>query len=334
MKAETILIVDDDTNMIQAMAGILTGVAELRFATNGSDALSLARASVPDLMLLDAEMPGLSGFDVCAQFKADPRLADVPIIFVTSHSETSFEIAGFELGAADFIAKPVSPPLLLARVRTQLRVKQLTDQLRRLSTIDPLTGVANRRRFDEALQREWQRARRSGDPIALLMIDVDHFKSFNDRYDHPAGDTCLQAVAQALVQANLRPADLVARYGGEEFVMLLPQTTRGGAERVARRVLSAIENQPIEHAASPTAGHVTVSIGVACYDDASTAWVQNSADSRFAEDEPMTAAALLRAADVALYAAKHAGRAQAQLLDVADVEAPLLARAISLPADK
>ena len=330
MATNKILLVDDDPAIIQMMAAILAGVAELRFATNGADALALARDVVPDLMLLDAEMPGMSGFQVCEQLKADAALADVPIIFVTGHNEVSFEVAGFGLGAVDFIAKPVSPPLLLARVRTQLRVKRLADELRRLSTIDPLTGVANRRRFDEALQHEWKRARRSGDPISLLMIDVDHFKKFNDRYGHPAGDTCLQAVAQSLVDASLRPADLVARFGGEEFAMLLPHTLRGGAEHVAHRVLGAIEARAVEHVASSTARHITVSIGVACYDDASATWLPPSAESRFGGDAAQQDSAdLLRAADLALYAAKHAGRAQAQLLDVADVQVPALAREIS-----
>src|SRR5664280_2921064 len=171
--------------------------------------------------------------------KAEPALADVPVIFVTSHSEAAFEVAGFEMGAADFIAKPVSAPLVLARVKTQLRVKRMGDELRRIATTDGLTGVANRRRFDESLEREWRRARRSGDPLALLMIDIDHFKLFNDRYGHPAGDACLRSVAQALVGASLRPADLVARYGGEEFVVLLPKTPRAGAEHLARGVFGS-----------------------------------------------------------------------------------------------
>ena len=329
MATNKILLVDDDPSIIQVMATILAGVADLRFATDGADALSMARDVVPDLILLDAEMPGLSGFQVCERLKADAALADVPVIFVTSHSDATFEVAGFDLGAVDFIAKPVSPPLLLARVRTQLRVKHLADELRRLSTIDPLTNVANRRLFEEAMQREWRRARRSGDPIALLMIDVDHFKKFNDRYGHPAGDICLQAVARSLSEASLRPGDLVARFGGEEFAMLLPQTPRVGAEHVAHRVLGAIEARAVEHAASPTARHVTVSIGVACYDDASATWLPPSAESRFGGETALHAADLLRAADRALYAAKQAGRAQAQLLDMADVEAPALAREIS-----
>jgi diguanylate cyclase (GGDEF)-like protein len=334
MTKDDILLVDDDPCSIQLMGRILWDVGSLRFATNGEDALRLARESAPDLMLLDIEMPGVNGFGICEAFKADPALADTPVIFVTSHSEPAFEVSGFELGAADFIAKPISASLLLARVKTQLRVKHMADELRRIATIDILTGVANRRRFDESLEREWSRGRRSNDPLALLMIDVDHFKLFNDSYGHPAGDACLRSVAQALVGTSLRPADLVARYGGEEFVVLLPQTPRGGAEHVAQGVLDAVDALGIAHEASLTARHVTVSVGIGCYDEDSGCCVPPSAGSRFAEDlrarcSPLD---LVQAADKALYAAKQAGRAQARLLDLANVDTPQLARDIGPPS--
>jgi len=321
--SDNILLVDDDPSAIQLLSRMLADVGELRFATSGEDALRLARELAPDLVLLDAELPGMSGFEILEALKADPGLEDVPVIFVTSHSEPEFELSGFELGAADFIAKPVYAPLVVARVKTQLRIKHIADELRRIATIDVLTGVTNRRGFDDALANEWRRARRAGDPLAVLMIDVDHFKSFNDRYGHPAGDVCLRAVAQALVGSSLRPADLVARYGGEEFVVLLPQTPRLGAEHVAHSVLAAVEALTIRHETSSTACHVTVSVGVACYDDASECWVAPSADSRAAglgmAHSPLD---LVRAADKALYCAKRAGRAQAMLLDICDVDAP------------
>jgi len=331
MTNDDILLVDDDAGSIQLMGRILSSVASLRFATGGQDALRLARVSAPDLMLLDTEMPGLSGFETCAALKADPALAAVPVIFVTSHSEPELEVSGFELGAADFIAKPVSPPLLLARVKTQLRVKHLSDELRLLATIDTLTGVANRRRFDESLDGEWQRGMRCGDPLSLLMIDVDHFKLFNDRYGHPAGDACLRSVAQALMGISSRPGDLVARYGGEEFVVLLPRTARDGAEHVAHCVLGAIEALAIAHGESSTARHVTVSVGIGCYDDASPCGSRAPMASRSGRGLPAHCSPidLVKAADEALYAAKHAGRAQARLLDIAHVDSPHLARDIA-----
>jgi diguanylate cyclase (GGDEF)-like protein len=190
--------------------------------------------------------------------------------------------------------------------------------------------VANRRGFDIALSREWRQARRSDEPLAVLMIDVDHFKLFNDRYGHPAGDACLHAVAGALSLTSQRPADAVARYGGEEFVMLLPQTSRAGAALVARNVISAVDGLAIVHDESPTASHLTVSIGVGCYDDQSACWMRGTLAPgrlRHAIERP-TSLELMRAADHALYAAKHAGRAQGKLLDISDVESPRCARAL------
>jgi diguanylate cyclase (GGDEF)-like protein len=282
-------------------------------------------------MLLDADMPGMSGFQVCKTMKADPTLADVPVIFITSHGEAAVEVAGFEMGAADFIAKPVNAPLVLARVRTQLRFKRMADELRRIATVDVVTGIANRRRFDEALEREWRRGRRDGSAMALLMIDIDHFKLFNDRYGHPAGDACLRGVAQALLSVSVRPADLVARYGGEEFAVLLPQTARHGAEIVAQGVLEAIESLGIAHEASTTAQHVTVSVGMSSYDSESACWLPGSPDSRYVEDSHSRSAPidLVRAADKALYSAKNSGRARARALDIADVDAPQMASDVS-----
>jgi diguanylate cyclase (GGDEF)-like protein len=329
--SDDIVLVDDDPGTIQLLARILARSGTLRFATNGSDALRLTRESAPDLMLLDAEMPGMSGFQVCKAMKADAALVDVPVIFVTSHGEAAIEIAGFEMGAVDFIAKPVSAPLVLARVTIQLRLKRMADELRRIATIDAVTGIANRRRFDDKLEREWRRGRREGSSMALLMIDIDHFKLFNDRYGHPAGDACLRGVAQALACVSVRPADLVARYGGEEFAILLPQTAREGAEFVARSILGAIESIAIPHEASPTAGHVTVSIGVSSYDTASISWLPGTPDSRYTDELQTRATAqdLVRAADRALYSAKHRGRARAHLLDIADVDTPQMARDVS-----
>ncbi len=315
MTEANILLVDDDPGSIQALSRMLSGQGRFRFATSGSEALRLARESVPDLVLLDAEMPGMSGFQVCAAMKADPLLADVPVIFVTSHSEPDFEVSGLALGAVDFIAKPMRAPLVVARVQTHLRLKHTADELRQRATIDALTGVANRRLFDETLAREWLRVQRSGRPISLLMIDVDFFKRFNDRYGHASGDECLRALARALQQAMRRPGDLLARYGGEEFVALLPDTPAAGARHVAQVVLAAIAALAIPHADSSVARHVTASVGVASFDASSRAWSEPSPGARSADElaRPL-AAALLLAADRALYSAKHAGRAQGRYL--------------------
>jgi diguanylate cyclase (GGDEF)-like protein len=329
MNSKRILLVDDNPGMIQVMARVLSGMGQLQFATSGAAALQQAREAPPDLILLDAEMPGMSGYDVCEALKSDVALAHIPVIFVTGHDEQAFELKGLEIGAVDFLTKPISEPLLQARVKTQLRIKHLTDELRRIGTVDALTETVNRRAFDTDLAREWKRSLRFGEPICVLMIDVDHFKLFNDSYGHPAGDACLRTVAQVLKRAVLRPADLVARYGGEEFALLLPQTSRAGAEHVAHRMLDAVEAVEIAHAKSPTSNHVTVSIGIGCYDNESSCWTEPSADSRFVTDVVCNSADLVRAADKALYAAKHAGRAQTWWLDINDVDAPGLAREIA-----
>lgn len=315
---DDILLVDDDPGAIQLMGRILADVGKLRFATNGEDALRLAQESTPDLILLDAEMQGMSGYRVLDALKSRPEMIDVPIIFVTSHSEPAFEVSALEAGAADFIAKPIRAPLVLARVQTQLRLKRMTDQLRFAAATDALTGVANRRRFDEALEDEWQRGRRGGDAISLLLIDVDYFKLYNDRYGHPKGDSALQSVAKALKGAARRTGDLVARCGGEEFALLLPQTARLGAEEVARHVLGSIAALKLLHSASPSARHLSVSIGIGCYDQASACWVNHAAEGRAGGLLPLPCAAadLVVTADKALYSAKRAGRAQFNLRDV------------------
>jgi len=324
-----LLLVDDCPRTNQMMSDILGGLGRLRSATDGAAALRLARERPPDLILLDAEMGSMSGFQVCEALKSDPALHEVPVIFVTAHHDPDVELKGFEVGACDFIAKPVTPPLLLARVKAHLALKLLADELRRIATVDALTGLDNRRRLEDSLAREWKRALRAGHPITLLLVDVDHFKLFNDRYGHPAGDACLRSVAQVLRSASLRPADVVARYGGEEFALLLPQTSRAGAVHVVHRLLRFVESLGIPHDASPTARNVTVSIGAACYDRDSACWIEPSADSRFAEVLPRGASDLVQSADKALYAAKRGGRRQAWLLDIDDVEAAVRARRIA-----
>lgn len=333
MDRKKILLVDDDAGLIRVMARTLSGAGQLLFATSGVAALQQARVALPDLILLDAEMPGMSGYEVCEALKADPVLADIPVIFVTAHGEQSFELKGLEFGAVDFLTKPISEPLLLARVRTQLRVKHLTDELKRISTTDALTEAMNRRAFDAALALEWKSGRRSGTPLCLLMVDVDHFKLFNDNYGHPAGDSRLRTVAQALKRAVQRPGDVVARYGGEEFALLLPRTSRAGAEYLAHRVLASVKAEGIPHASSPVGGQVTVSIGIGSYDEDSACWTPGSSDSRFGSAFTRTAAELVSAADKALYCAKRAGRSQAWWLDIDNVDAQGLARAISGPSN-
>jgi diguanylate cyclase (GGDEF)-like protein len=314
----SILIVDDDPRLVQVMGQILSEVGELRFATNGEDALRLAHESTPDLILLDAEMPGMSGFQLFESLSVDSELADVPVIFVTSHSEAEFEVSALERGAVDFIGKPFRASLVLARVRNQLRAKHIAEELSRTTTTDVLTGVANRRQFDEVLEREWRRARRGGDPVSLLLVDIDHFKLYNERHGHPSGDACLRSIAELLTGFCRRPADLVARCGGDEFMVLLPQTRRTGAEHMAHRIRDAIASLDTSGENSPAKHPVTVTIGIACHDEFSTSWMNPGPKHRLSSDAhiPGVASDLVLAVDKALNSAKRQRRVGTQIPSV------------------
>lgn len=288
-----LLVVDDQPINIQTLYQIFHADHEVFVATSGEQALAFCRGNpLPDLILLDVVMPGLDGLAVCRQLKADPVLANIPVIFVTACMDPADETRALEAGGVDFITKPVNPMVVRARVKTHLTLKAQGDFLRSLVFIDGLTGVANRRRFDEALLSEWRQCRRAGTPLALLMIDIDHFKRYNDHYGHPTGDACLQQVAAVLKAAMQRACDLVARYGGEEFVCLLPGCDQAPALAKAQALQAALAAQGIAHEASPTAAWVTLSIGVAV--------AQPQAGG--------SPAALVAAADAALYSAKHRGR--------------------------
>jgi len=296
-----ILLVDDDPGTIQVLYRTLSSYGDVRFSTSAAEGLQMARDLQPDLLLLDLEMPGISGLEVCRQLKADPRTADIVVMFVTSHHETDLEVQAFEMGAVDFIAKPVRPVVVQARVGTQLRLKALADALRQAALKDGLTGLANRAAFEAQLAWEWRRALRAAVPLSLLMVDVDHFKRFNDKYGHLGGDAALQQVAAQLQRATQRGGDLAARFGGEEFVVLLADTGGQAAQQLAERLRAAIAAVAIDVESSSEPARVTVSIGVATFD------ARSGEPSFGAAPKPAT---LVAAADRALYAAKAAGRNQ------------------------
>jgi diguanylate cyclase (GGDEF)-like protein len=287
-----ILVVDDAMENIQILNGALQGEHEVLFAKNGAKALELARTLRPDLILLDAVMPGMDGYAVCAALAAAADTRDIPVIFVTALNTPQHETRALAAGAADFITKPVNAAVVRARVRTHLTIKRQSDALRALTLTDGLTGVANRRAFDQRLDAEWRRCERANLPIALILVDVDHFKIYNDHYGHQAGDACLVQVGSAMRRAAGRAQDLVARYGGEEFAILLPQLSAHGAEGVAARLCAELAQMAIPHAGSATAPQVTVSMGIA----------------GMAPGGDATPAALVQAADAVLYQAKAEGR--------------------------
>jgi diguanylate cyclase (GGDEF)-like protein len=287
-----ILVVDDAMENIQILNGALAGEHEVLFAMSGEKALELARSQRPDLILLDAMMPGMDGYAVCAALRAAAETRDIPVIFVTALKTPEDETRALGAGAADFISKPVNAAVVRARVRTHLTIKRQSDALRALTLTDGLTEVANRRAFDQRIEAEWRRCARAQLPVALVLVDLDHFKAYNDAYGHQAGDACLVHAGAAMQRVAARPQDLVARYGGEEFAILLPQLDAGGAEGVARRLQGELAQLAIPHAASPTAHYLTASMGIAALVPA----------------DGCTPAELVQQADALLYQAKADGR--------------------------
>ena len=313
-RPQRVLVVDDDASSRAWMTRCLEqrGLEVLQ-ASDGPSALAVLRAHQPDLLVMDVHMPGLGGVEVCRIVKANPGFGFVPVILVTA-GEARNRVEGLELGADDYLLKPFAPDELAARVTSMLRLKGLHDalleknreleqanaeleaqrrELDALSRTDALTGAANRRSFDEALQAELQRAARQQTPVALLMLDVDHFKRLNDAYGHPFGDQVLRAIA-ATAKVSLRQIDLFARYGGEEFAALLPDTQLTEARLVAERLRSAIAALRLNftHAdGRQEQVRCTASIGMGIW-----------------TGDPQGAEALFAEADQHLYAAKQAGR--------------------------
>ncbi|NVM74635.1 diguanylate cyclase (GGDEF)-like protein/PAS domain S-box-containing protein [Duganella sp. SG902] len=419
-----ILIVDDAPENLGALRKLMVQQGYQTFvATTGERALKIARRVHPDLILLDIMMPGMDGYETCRQLKSQSATQRIPIIFMSARTETEDVVAGFDIGAVDYISKPLRMAEVCARVRTQLQIrnksetheeqaerlrtivnnmaegllifeadgriqmtnpacdkylgyqmeplagrsihdllnplvaqeyldyfaryaaapqsahnhgtreviirhrngssvcmdltltpmylrqplfigllhdithhKQSEDALQRAAMVDPLTKIANRRHFDTFLEKEWQRAMRSGQPLSLVVLDVDHFKLYNDTLGHPAGDACLQQVAQAIASHALRPTDLAARYGGEEFVILFAETDGDSAHLLAESIRAHIESLQIPHPRSTTSAWLTVSIGVATIHPHQL----DNTESLFV------------AADRAMYAAKEGGRNQVQ----------------------
>lgn len=296
-KQQTILIVDDEATNIQALGSLLRDEYRIQVSTSGEKALRIIQDDKqphPDMILLDIQMPGIDGYEVCRRLKADPKTDGIVIIFITARDAASDEEFGLKLGAVDYISKPISPSIVRARVNTHMNLKRKTDMLERFALLDGLTGVHNRRYFDNQLEKEIGRNQREDHPLSVIMMDIDHFKDFNDHYGHGAGDTCLQQVARTLTGALPRPGDTLCRYGGEEFVALLPDSDADGARIVAERLRKAVEAISITHEYSSASSVVTLSLGIAAVESAG--------------EQKTGAEALLTRADEALYAAKHAGR--------------------------
>ncbi len=280
-------------------------------ARDGLTGLTLFERERPDLILLDIILPDIDGYEVARRIRAieDRKKEWTPIIFLTVRKEDEDLQLAITAGGDDYLIKPVSETVLASKVRAMQRIAQMrfsllvmTDrlnianlELQRLNAVDGLTGIANRRHFDEMLAKEWRRCMRDDQWLSLMICDVDFFKQYNDTYGHQAGDECLKSVARLLKEQLRRPADLVARYGGEEFAVILPGTGDAGARRLAQRMCRAVESEVIPHQYSPVAPVVTLSIGVA---------------TAMPRQDDQSLDTLLQAADRALYQAKDQGRNQ------------------------
>ena len=287
-----VLIVDDEILNIEIASAALEDGYEISFALSGHQALEVAQAAGPDLILLDVMMPGLNGYDLCRLLKQDPALLDVPVIFTTSLQTPEAELLGLSAGAIDYVTKPFQPGALRQRVGNHVQMKRMRDQLAGLAMQDHLTGLGNRRLLEQRLQQELRQTGRDGGNLALILLDIDHFKQFNDLYGHPEGDRCLQRVADVLDRHMRRGRDLAARYGGEEFACILNGPDLAGGMAVAESIRAGVEALAIPHAGSRVAGSVTISLGVAA-----------GRPARGALSERW-----LRDADLMLYRSKNAGR--------------------------
>lgn len=304
-----VLVVEDSKVTLKVLSNYLQrmGISPLT-ATTGADAIKKYETESPDIILLDAQLPDIDGFDIAQRIRAMEKNRQwTAIIFLTSMSKDEDLARGIEVGGDDYLMKPVSEVVLKAKVAAMRRLVEmqrslvdLTERLNvankellRLSTTDGLTGISNRRMFDDLGMREWRRCERMKKPLALVMIDVDHFKLFNDKYGHQAGDECLKLVATQVGKAAPRASDLAARYGGEEFVLVLGETDTDGAKWIANRLRQQVSELNIPHYAT-TSRHVTISCGVAS----------------IIPDDSLALDVLLKSADHALYQAKQNGRDQ------------------------
>ena len=292
LKESRILVVDDCVESLNPMIEILSSLYSVMSATNGYDAVKLVNKHKFDLIIMDVVMPKMNGYDACRQIKKNRATAEIPIIFLTGQSESRHEALGFSIGAVDYILKPASLSILLARVRAHLLNSRRQNKLSLLTYQDHLTQIPNRRRFNEMYSLEHKHALRYKKPLSLLVIDIDEFKKYNDFYGHVKGDECLKEIGLALLSCQRRPGDLVSRLGGEEFVVLLPDNDEEGALHVANRILTTIESLAIAHAPEAKYPVVTVSIGLATM-KTETACTQKE---------------LIEIADKMLYSAKGKGR--------------------------
>jgi len=293
-KAEknSLLIVDDESANIITLTHILSPDYTIYAATDGRDALEVAREYLPDIILLDIVMDEMDGYEVFSLLKNDERTRDIPVIFISMLGNNRDEEKGLNLGAVDYITKPFSPAIVKLRIRNLFKMLNLIDTIKQLSEIDQLTGIYNRRVFEHQLNILWEHAKRNQMPISIFVIDIDDFKIYNDSYGHLQGDEALQTVASTIKKTLKRSVDVVARWGGEEFIVLLPDTDISGALSVAENMRTSVEKDLIPFNSNNKTAHITISIGV----------------NTLTPMQESTIRDFISGADNALYAAKRTGK--------------------------
>ena len=300
-KKPTILVVDDMTTTLLLLHDLLKDTYEVKIAKSGTKALEILESPNDiDLILLDIEMPDINGYDVCKRIKNNETIKNILIIFITGRTSQEDEEYGLNLGAIDYITKPFNNAIVKLRIKNYLNLKIKNDMLEKLSMYDGLTNIRNRRFFDETFEKTFSEIKRDKKSLAVLMIDIDFFKLYNDNYGHGQGDETLRKVAKALEKTIKRASDFVARYGGEEFVILLKDINKDGVEAVANNLLNAVRELKITHEFSKIENYVTVSIGVSYYNSSSD----------------ITKLELLLKADETLYNVKNSGRNNFAILEV------------------
>lgn len=256
-----VLVVDDEKRNLKILTILLRHDVDVIVAGDAQQALEKAKRFNPDLILLDVVMPGMDGFDVIKILKKDMATHMIPVIFITALSETKDEEKGLNLGACDYIQKPFQLAIVKARVKLHLQFVKQRKMLEQMANIDPLTSLANRRRYEEVLDNEWAAMQRNQQPLSLVMVDIDYFKQYNDRYGHAAGDTVLEQISLSLSKQLKRPRDFIARYGGEEFVIILSECNKEGAIKTIENCVAGIEQLQIEQQLPDEMRVVTISAG-------------------------------------------------------------------------
>ena len=299
----SILIVDDEKSNLLVLNGILNQDYTLYLARDGKEALERANEYMPDLILLDILMPGMDGYETLEKLKSSHKTKDIPIIFITGLSNVEDQVKGLGCDVADYITKPFSRQIITLRIRNHMKIINSIHEIERLSMTDQLTNIPNRHYFNSQLEAAWKLSVRTRQSLSIIILDIDHFKKYNDIYGHQQGDVALREAACIMAKSLHRASDLIARYGGEEFIVLLPDTCVKGALKVAERMRSNIEEAEILHwSAKFDLTKLTISLGV------------NSLTPKHEDSIDI----FISCADDALYMSKNNGRNRVSVYKPAD----------------